>query len=48
MDVASGALKDFRIVGACLVALALCAEAEGTGTGVELSNLLVECLISVS
>lgn len=48
MDVASGALKDFRIVGACFVALALCAEAEGAGTGVELSDLLVERIISVS
>ena len=48
MDVASGALKDFLVVGACFVALALCAEAEGAGTGVELSNLLVERLISIS
>lgn len=48
MDVASSSLKDFPVVGACLVALALCAEAEGAGTGVELSNLLVERLISIS
>ena len=48
MDVASSALKDFPVVGACFVALALCAEAEGAGTGVELSDLLVERLISIS